>query len=118
MPENNEMSRVSNKKNQKKNGNRKNNQKKNRKKNKSNKSWFKRILIAIVALVIIALLSGVGLFTYYASSAPELTMEDLEDTPSTTFYDSDGDEIYSPGQEREPVEAGEIPQVLVDACLK
>ena len=115
MPENNEMSRVSNKKNQKKNGNRKKNPKKNKK--KSNKSLFKKILIAIVALIIIALLSGVGLFAYYASSAPELSMDDLEDTPSTTFYDSNGDEMYSPGQEREPVEAGEIPQVLVDAIL-
>lgn len=115
MPENNEMSRVSKKKNQKKSGNRKKNQQK--KKKKVNKSWFKRILIALVALVIIALLSGVGLFTYYASSAPEITLDDLVDNPSTTFYDPEGNELYSSGQERVLVEAGEIPQVLVDAVL-
>ncbi|MBM6613738.1 PBP1A family penicillin-binding protein [Desemzia sp. RIT804] len=113
MPENKEMSRVSNKKNQKKSGKRKNNQKKK----KSNKSWFKKILIAVVALFIIALLSGVGLFTYYASSAPQITLENLVDNPSTVYYDSEGNEIYSSGQERELVEAGEIPQVLVDAVL-
>lgn len=115
MPDKNEMSRVSNKKNQKKNGKQKKNQKKSNK--KSHKSWLKGILIGIVALVLVALLSGVGLFAYYASSAPEIKLEDLVDNPSTAYYDQDGEEFYSSGKERILVEANEIPQVLVDAVL-
>lgn len=114
MPKDNEMSRVSQKKNQKKAGKRK----KNQKKQKANKSWFKRIVVAIVALFIIALLSGIGLFAYYASNAPEISEDDLIDNPSSIYFDPNGEEFNrSAGEERIFVEAGSIPQVLVDAVL-
>ncbi|MER1954496.1 MAG: PBP1A family penicillin-binding protein [Desemzia incerta] len=114
MPENNEMSRVSQKKNQKKkNGTRK----KVPKKKKSNKSLFKKILLGLAALILLALVSGAGLFAYYASSAPEISVEDIVDSPNTVYYDPNGEEIYSSGEERELIEASEIPQVLVDAVL-
>src|SRR5690606_22975311 len=88
------------------------------KKKKSNKSLCKMILLGLVALIVVAVLSGVGLFAYYASSAPEISMDDLMDGQSTVLYDQDGKEFYSlGGEERDYVEAGEIPQVLVDAVL-
>ena len=62
-------------------------------------TWVKRIAIAIVLIGIVGLLSGVGLFTYYASSAPALDEELLKDPISSEFYDTNGELFATIGTE-------------------
>lgn len=81
-------------------------------------TWVKRIAIVIVAIGIIGLLSGVGLFTYYASSAPALDEELLKDPISSEFYDTNGEIFATIGTEdRKYIEYDEIPQDMIDAIL-
>lgn len=80
--------------------------------------WAKRIFLLIVSLGVIALLAGGGLFTYYAMSSPDLTMEDLRGQVSSKIYDRNGQLVKSlGGQNRDLMEADEIPTVLKDAVL-
>ena len=79
--------------------------KKGKKKKASGGGWFKRIILAILIVGVIGLVFGIGLFTYYASSAPELDEELLRDPISPTFLAADGEtEIpYMTGEDREYV---------------
>ena len=54
---------------------------------------WKKIFFGVLALGIIGLASGAGLFFYYVSSAPELTEEKLVGTVASTILDADGNEI-------------------------
>lgn len=105
------MSRVKNKQN---------NQNKNKKKTKKNKkkktSWFKRIFLTLIGLFLFAIVSGGGLFAYYASSAPELTEDDLLGSFSSELLDAEGNVFYTLGGEtRDYAQADEYPQVMKDA---
>ncbi|MBZ5202242.1 PBP1A family penicillin-binding protein [Planomicrobium chinense] len=82
-------------------------------------SWFKRILMAVVAIGVFVLLCGVGLFAFYASSAPELDEELLRDPISPTFIAADGEtEIpYITAENRTHVEYEDIPKAMEDAIL-
>lgn len=85
---------------------------------KGKSRWAKRIFFFIIGLGVLALLAGGGLFTYYAMSAPDLTMEDLRGQVSSKVYDRDGQLIKSlGGQNRDLMESQEIPPVLKDAVL-
>lgn len=105
----NNMSRVKNKE--------KNQQKKKRNnKGKKKKSWFKRIFLTLISLFLLAVLAGGALFTYYASSAPELTEEDLLGNYSSDLVDANGDVFYTLGGEtRDFAEADEYPEVMKNA---
>lgn len=105
----NNLSRVKNKeKNQQK--------KKKNNKGKKKKSWFKRIFLTLISLFLLAVLAGGGLFTYYASSAPELTEEDLLGNYSSDLVDANGDVFYTLGGEtRDFAEADEYPEVMKNA---
>ena len=82
------------------------------------KIWTKRILLTLVAIGIVGFLSGVGLFAYYASSAPELDEDLLKDPISSEFYDTNGELFAKIGAEnRKYVEYDEIPPEMVDAIL-
>ncbi|MEK4229059.1 PBP1A family penicillin-binding protein [Solibacillus sp. FSL H8-0538] len=90
-----------------------------RKKTKTpTKKWIKRIFLTIVLLGVLGFLSGVGLFTYYASNAPELDEELLKDPVSSEFYDINGELFASIGVEnRKYVAYKDIPQPMIDAII-
>ncbi|MGM9945096.1 MAG: PBP1A family penicillin-binding protein [Lysinibacillus sp.] len=83
------------------------------------KTWLKRILLAIVTIGIVGFLSGVGLFAYYASKAPELDEELLKDPISSEFYDVNGELFATIGsdEKRKYIEYEDIPPEMVDAIL-
>ncbi|GEQ33455.1 transglycosylase domain-containing protein [Marinilactibacillus psychrotolerans] len=105
----NNMSRIKNKQN--------NPQRKNKKdKGKKKKSWIKRIFLAFIGLFLLILVAGGSLFAYYASSAPELTDENLLGSFSTDLVDSQGEVFYTlGGQNRDFAEANDYPEVMKDA---
>lgn len=94
-------------------------QKKHRQRQPRKKSsWVKKTLMVIVALVVIGLITGGGLFTYYALSAPKISQEDLQGQVASKIYDRDGQLIKSlGGQNRDRMKEEEIPPVLKDAVL-
>lgn len=113
MPEKKEMSRVSKKQVQKSK-----HSKKGKKSKKSSTPLLKKILTGILILIAVVLIGGIGLFTYYVSSAPDLTEDDLTDMVSSTLLDSQGNEFLNLGGEnREIVTENDIPQVLKDAII-
>lgn len=82
------------------------------------KSLWKKILLGIFGLILFVGVAGLGLFAYYASSAPELTEEDLSGSYSADLLDMNGEIFYTlGGDEREFAEASEYPQVLLDAMM-
>lgn len=82
------------------------------------KSWIKRIILSILAIGLAGFIFGVGLFVYYASSAPELNEELLKDPISAEFYDKNGELFAKIGVEtRKYVKYEDIPQDMVDAIL-
>ena len=97
------------------------NKKKEKNKKKSNstkRSLGKKILLGIVGFILLIGISGLGLFIYYASSAPELTDEDLSGTYYSELADMNGEVFYTyGGEEREFATAEEYPQVLLDAMM-
>ncbi|MCC5889250.1 MAG: transglycosylase domain-containing protein [Alkalibacterium sp.] len=82
------------------------------------KRWFKRIVLALILLVTVAVIAGGSLFVYYASSAPELTEEDLQGTFSSELLDKDGEVFYTLGAEsRNFASPDEFPDVMIDAMI-
>lgn len=96
---------------------RKNNNKKSKKPARG--GLFKRIILGILLLGVIGLVFGIGLFTFYASSAPDIDEELLRDPISPTILAADGKtEIpYMSPENREYVEYEDIPKVMEDAIL-
>ncbi|SOC37618.1 PBP1A family penicillin-binding protein [Ureibacillus acetophenoni] len=92
--------------------------KEKRQQKKPVKSWIKRIILSILAIGLAGFIFGVGLFVYYASSAPELNEELLKDPISAEFYDKNGELFAKIGVEtRKYVKYEDIPQDMVDAIL-
>ncbi|GAA0352977.1 PBP1A family penicillin-binding protein [Alkalibacterium iburiense] len=105
---------------QNKNMSRKDYKKKDKKKKNPNKGgagkWIKRIILTFVTLLLLAIVAGGALFTYYASNAPEMTEEDLLGTFSSELVDMNGNVFYTLGGEsRDYANASEYPQVMIDA---
>lgn len=87
-------------------------------KNKKNRHIGLKIAIAIVGLLCVALLTGIGIFFYYVKDAPALSEKKLEATVSSKLFDSDGNIFEELGAEkREKVSANKIPQELDDAIV-
>lgn len=87
-------------------------------KNKKNHHIGLKIAIAIVGLLCVALLTGIGIFFYYVKDAPALSEKKLEATVSSKLFDSDGNIFEDLGAEkREKVSANKIPQELDDAIV-
>lgn len=92
--------------------------KNNKKSPKRSGGLWKKILLGIVGIILVVGVLGLGLFAYYASSAPELTEEDLVGTYSSELVDMNGEVFYSlGGNEREFATAEEYPDVLKDAVM-
>lgn len=82
------------------------------------KVWLKRIIISLAVFFGVLFLGGIGLFAYYASSAPKLDEELLKDPISAEFYDMNGELFAKIGPEsRKYIEYEDIPQGMVDAIL-
>ncbi|MGL4697856.1 PBP1A family penicillin-binding protein [Enterococcus larvae] len=85
---------------------------------KKKKKIFVKILIGLVALGFIGLLSGVGLFWFYAKDAPELDESRLSDTVSSKLYDINNEVFEDLGSEkREIIQPNDVPQLLKDAVV-
>lgn len=80
---------------------------------------FKRIILALLLIGVIGLVFGIGLFAFYASSAPEIDEDLLRDPISPTILAADGKtEIpYMTAENREYIEYEDIPKVMEDAIL-
>lgn len=84
----------------------------------SNRSWIKKIIIAILAVGIAMFAVGASVFAFYAAQAPKLDEELLKDPVSSKFYDANGKVFYTMGdQEREHVAYEDIPSSMRDAII-
>lgn len=93
-------------------------ERKKQKKNKKQKKMAigKKIVLGIFGLILAIGVGGLGLFAYYASSAPELTNEKLTGSYSSEFVDMNGEVFYTlGGDKRDYAEADEYPDVMLDA---
>ena len=90
----------------------------NETKPKKKKGWFKRIFLTFLILGLALFVTGVSLFAYYASSAPELDEELLKYPLSSEFYDVNGELFAKLGEEKRTFVAYEdIPQEMIDAII-
>lgn len=77
-----------------------------------------KVFMGLFFLGCIGILSGMGLFWWYAKDAPALDETRLDSTVSSRFYASNGELITEFGSEtREKITASEIPQLLEDAIV-
>lgn len=82
------------------------------------KGPFKRILKYLLIFFGLIILFGAGLFTFYASSAPQITRSALSSDNSTKFYDANGHVISRLGsQNRDYVKSKKIPKTLKQAVV-
>ncbi|QDP40427.1 transglycosylase domain-containing protein [Radiobacillus deserti] len=87
------------------------------KKNKKKPIW-KKILLTLVIIMLVAGLGVGGLFTYYAATAPDIDEDMLYDPASTKVYDMNGELFADLGQQtRTKVTYDEIPAILRDAVI-
>lgn len=92
--------------------------KKKRKTSSKASSLLKKGLLVAVFVLLLILVSGAGLFAYYASSAPDITDQDLYGSYSSELVDRNGNAYYTVGgEEREFAAPEEYPKVLHDAVL-
>ncbi|WP_044023019.1 PBP1A family penicillin-binding protein [Bacillus sp. SG-1] len=82
------------------------------------KSFFAKAIISLFIIGIIGMLSGAGLFAYYASKAPELDESLLKDPIASEIFDMNGDLITTVGTEkRDYVNYEQIPPLMEEAIL-
>lgn len=81
------------------------------------KIWIRIVKwIFIVALLVVV--SGVGLFAYYAKDAPSISETQLQSGGTSSLYTTDGKFLLSLGSEKRTyVKNKEIPQQLKDAVV-
>ncbi|WP_424235981.1 PBP1A family penicillin-binding protein [Bhargavaea ginsengi] len=86
---------------------------------KKKQPLWKKILKVAVLLAVIGFVFGVGLFTFYAATAPELDEESLKDPLASELYVEGSEEpLITLGPEnREFVEYEQIPKLMEDAIL-
>lgn len=86
---------------------------------KKKQPLWKTILKVAVLVAVIGFVFGVGLFTFYAATAPELDEESLKDPLSSELYAEGASEPFLTlgAENREYVEYEQIPQVMEDAVL-
>lgn len=88
------------------------------KRNKKENSKFKKIFKIIFSLITVLIIFGLGLFAYYASSAPSISQSVLSSDNSTKIYDSKGKLISRLGaQNRDYISSENIPNELKQAIV-
>ncbi|MFD1018451.1 PBP1A family penicillin-binding protein [Thalassobacillus hwangdonensis] len=91
-------------------------QQKGKPKKKNNKPLFKKILLSLLIIGLVAMIGIGGLFTYYISGAPNLDEAKLSDPISSKVYDMNGDLFAELGSEkRTKITYNDLPPVLIDA---
>ena len=89
-----------------------------KKKKRSVGSIIFKVIIALFFLGCLGLLSGAGLFWYYAKDAPKINDQNLASANSTPMFAANGDTFQEIGSEkRELVSAADVPQQLEDAVV-
>ena len=79
---------------------------------------IKRIFAWSFTLIMLGVISGVGLFAYYAKDAPIVTQTKLQSEGSSALYTSDGKLLLTLGAERRNyLHSDEIPQRMKDAVI-
>ena len=82
------------------------------------KHWIRRIFLSLLALFVIAVLAGVGLFFYYAQTSPTISESALKSENATRLYDKDGKLITDLGNSsRQYVKSSQIPATLKSAVV-
>lgn len=78
----------------------------------------KKTLYIVFAALFVVLLMGMGLFFFYAQSAPKVTQSELASDTSTKVYDASGSVISKLGaQDRNYVKSKNIPGTLKQAVV-
>lgn len=79
---------------------------------------IKRIFAWSFTLIMLGVISGVGLFAYYAKDAPIVTQTKLQSEGSSALYTSDGKLLLTLGAERRNyLHSDKIPQRMKDAVI-
>ena len=79
---------------------------------------IKRIFAWSFTLIMLGVISGVGLFAYYAKEAPIVTQTKLQSEGSSALYTSDGKLLLTLGAERRNyLHSDKIPQRMKDAVI-
>lgn len=78
----------------------------------------KRIFAWSFTLIMLGVISGIGLFAYYAKDAPIVTQTKLQSEGSSALYTSDGKLLLTLGAERRNyLHSDKIPQRMKDAVI-
>jgi penicillin-binding protein 1A len=94
------------------------NNKKAAKGNKNQKGTFKKIFLALIALGIIGMLTGVAAFAFMIQDTPKLDKATLKDPISSKIYDKDKNLVTEIGsQNRDYVNYEDIPKMVENAFL-
>ncbi|WP_110943559.1 PBP1A family penicillin-binding protein [Virgibacillus senegalensis] len=82
------------------------------------KPLWRKLLFLIFLLGLTGLLTGAGVFAYYANQSPPLNEKDLQDPAASQILDKDGNVVAAIGdQKREQVNYKDIPSLVEDAVL-
>ncbi|AVK62989.1 carboxypeptidase [Lactobacillus sp. CBA3606] len=82
------------------------------------KHWVRRIILTLIALAVVGILAGIGLFFYFAQSSPTVTESSLKSENTTRVYDANGKLFANLGNSnREYVKSNQIPATLKSAVV-
>lgn len=84
---------------------------------RSSRLWVK-IIKWFFLIVLLVVVSGIGLFAYYAKDAPNISQNQLQSGGTSSLYTNDGKFLLSLGSEKRIyVKNDKIPQQLKDAIV-
>src|SRR5690625_688698 len=87
-------------------------------KGKRKKPLWKKVFKAFLLFCLIIGLIGIGVFTFFITTAPKLDIDKLDVAYGSTFYDEDGEAFAELFEEnRTKIEYDDIPEVLIDAVV-
>lgn len=82
------------------------------------KHWVRRIILSLVALFVIVILAGLGLFFYYAQTSPKISESALQSESATKIYDANNKYVTTLGSSnRQYVKSSNIPTTLKNAVV-
>lgn len=79
---------------------------------------IRRIIKWFLLIILLVLVSGIGLFAYYAKDAPNISQDQLQSGGSSSIYNTEGKFLLSLGSEKRIyVKSSQIPQQLKNAVV-
>ncbi len=89
-----------------------------RRQKKSSRHLILNVLKWLFLIALLVVVSGIGLFAYYAKDAPSISKDELQNGGSSSLYTTNGKFLLSLGSEKRTyVTSDEIPQKLKDAVI-